>query len=517
MKKLSNYKKTVFWIITVALVACIVVGIVLLSGTKNDGEDATGGDQTAENPASDNSEGVVSIPYTATSGAENTQIFTDHEADPGKIIGLEKNELQKKYGYPTGSFCDVFGDFYENEKGEWLCIYYNSEDGKVETVQKGKAIIKAKELGGYVYKCSESPLEIRLNGDSSYVYSSAKPEAGINHTGNWYNMDSYMLITTENMQRNFFDIVDDTLIYRKGDSNGFDGYDIPDRAVFKKVESILDGGHAYDQVVRYDDLDNNNYLMAWMIARSPYEIMLSSYHNLTDGSDARISLALYLNNEFIIDLPKVGYAKVGTFIIDQEGLVLTSKDGSLKLVFDIDEEAEPNKIVPQSTKIRFNAEKSTPQCSEIGLYNGMELEYSEASSTVTIDGYSEVVIPWFEETDKGLDIYGRYYVTRLPHDGTYMNTISRYVDGKLANRLSFMNMSISDLSLHEESINGEKHLFLSATYSNSVYAGKTFNYEIFMKNGHMVLAKTDENSAPQFAEKMIDKWNVASVLMGMKQ
>ena len=503
MKKIFDYKKPLFWIIIVALIACIVVGIVCLSGSKDEEE------KTVE---ANNTNTDLKV-YVEPEGPVNARIFADYDADPGKIIGLDYNELRKVYGNPTGSFCGFFGDLYVNENNEWLCVYYNGDTGIAETVQKKMMVLRDEEVGGYVYKCSDDYPKLILNGDSSFAYTQPSKNSNI-YAGNWYTWGENMLVATENMQRNCFDIVDDTLVYRKGDSAGFAGYDVPDGTVFKRADSIPDKGHAYDQVVRYEDLDDGNYLNVWLIARSAYEIMLSSYHNMTGGPEARVSLALYLNGEFIIDLPKAGYAKAGTFTFDQDELVLTSKDGALKLAFDIPEETAPDMIVPQS-KIRFNAERSTLQSSDIGLYDGMELEYYTTHSDVIIDGYSEVKGPVIDETDKDLDIYGKYYLTGQFHDVNSTFSISRYVDGKLVNRLSVMDLSISEMSLHEETINGEKHLFLTTSYTATAYAGKTFDYEVLMKNGLMVLARTDEKSPSFFVDRMITKWNRDAVLFGM--
>ncbi|MCR4992461.1 MAG: M56 family metallopeptidase [Lachnospiraceae bacterium] len=315
VKSILNYKKPAFWIIIIALAACVVVGVCFLTNPKKENEVK----------AMDDKEQM-----TAESGTPLQGVFASGKA-------------AKPY----------------------------SED---------------KEIGGKVYVCTDTTVvneQTKLSNDSlqlslysdgtiSYsqpIYSSHMP------MGNWY-IEGDTLVIKEDMFKNYFDIVDGNLVYRENGSSGFLFYNFPDGTVFERKYQLPEKTHEYEPAVTFADLSDEEYVKKWYETRSNGK-MVSSFHYFGNTPLDRISIGLYQDDTCIVDFAKTGYSREGGYLFGQYGLELIFGNAYMELKFDLDLDGvtEPYVNGLSVPEIKFNLERSTRKCDDLGLYDGTKLEY----------------------------------------------------------------------------------------------------------------------------------------------
>lgn len=173
VRSILNYKKPAFWIIIIALAACVVVGVCFLTNPKKENE---------EKEMNENEQ------IAAESGTPLQGVFASGKA-----------------AKPYSEDKEIGGKVY-------VCA-----DTTVVNEQT---------------KLSNDSLQISLYSDgtisySQPVYSSHMP------MGNWY-IEGDTLVMKEDMFNNYFDIVEGNLVYRANGSTGFLFYNIPDGTVFER-------------------------------------------------------------------------------------------------------------------------------------------------------------------------------------------------------------------------------------------------------------------------------------------
>ena len=535
MKSVFNYRKPAFWIFLIALVTCVVVVICFIANSGKDGKENTTTAQNTEkisdSETNEEPDRVIEenkpeekVEVQNLTDEKTNKIFADYAEDPGLIIGKYWSAIFNKYGNPSGALSIFGNDIYTSENGDWLILSFDEETLNVDQIKTNVDNTDMPEIAGYSFNCtdktvfdpdtgwSNDSLVLIFNSDGSFTYSQPSYSSYV-PVGNWYVQEN-MLITREDKSYKYFEIIDGNLVFRqKWLSSAFVYYAIEDGMVFEKGPLISDLDIPHDPVVTFDDLEDNEYLQNWVNTRSG-EIMLTSYHYLGNTVSERISLALYLDDSFVMDFPKTGHPVKGHYFVNQNGLVLTSYDEKIKLVFDIEDEPESFKKITKSGTIRINAGKSSDGYEELGLSDEMEFKYFQAHSGVRLDGYSEIAIPQFDVTEDNSDICGRYFITTQEDDSMPTFTISRYKDGKLTNRISLLNLGIGEFGLYEKTVNETKYLYLTVTFTSTVYEGKTFDYEITMKNGIMVVSYVDKESPMlSFDQNLSPKWNLASAVI----
>lgn len=205
VKSILNYKKPAFWIMIVALAACVVVGVCFLTNPKK----------------------------------ENEEKGMD-----------EKEQVKKEQGNPSQNI-------------------YNPVVGILTTSETAaKPYSEDKEIGGKIYVCTDTTVvneQTKLSNDSlriclysdgtigytQPIYSSYIP------MGKWY-IEGNTLVIKEDWFTNYFDIVDGNLVYREDGSNGFMFfYDIPDGTVFERKYLAPEKTHEYEPAVTIGDDGKN--------------------------------------------------------------------------------------------------------------------------------------------------------------------------------------------------------------------------------------------------------------------
>lgn len=364
------------------------------------------------------------------------------------------------------------------------------------------------DIGGKTYKCvgdsgkdnlDMTVLSISLYNDGTCTYtqpaySSALPMA------NWYVEDNTLVIKDGTWTINYFDIEDGKLIYRKReDSTGFMFYNIADGEVFEREYSLPDKTYEYQPVVTFDDLNDTDYVFAWQKARFN-NIMLKSYHHLENDPEKRVSIGLYVDNTCVMDFPKAGYSRYGTYIIyeNEKRMEINFYDGShLRLSFDIKDEnwTPANKGtagIPKVSKYTFNADNSSPKCEYLGLYDGMEFNLDTRNTDKEAEPYSDLVLISsysFSEDDAG----HTFFISKQSGSSAPLFTVSMYDGASLVSRGTFSAKSYYDVyELKEDVINDKKGLYLKITYGEGVNKDKTVIYEISLKDGIMCILNTSE-------------------------
>ncbi|MBR4779752.1 MAG: hypothetical protein IK014_00165 [Lachnospiraceae bacterium] len=251
VKSILNYKKPAFWIMIVALAACVIVGICFLTNPKAKG-DSEGNDM---------------------SGIE--ALIRDYDNDKNSILELDRTELQKLYGEPTSELNGLLGgEVYQTESGEGLMVYYDNESQKVSNIDRYTtvSIVKApsyeedKEIGGKIYVCTDTTVVKEQRAFNNFFHLSLYSDGTISYTqpiyssylpmGKWY-IEGNTLVIKEDMFTNYFDIVDGNLVYREDGSSGFMFYDIPDGTVFERKYLAPEKTHEYEPAVTIGDDGKN--------------------------------------------------------------------------------------------------------------------------------------------------------------------------------------------------------------------------------------------------------------------
>ena len=204
VKSILNYKKSAFWIIIIALSACVVVGVCFLTNPKK----------------------------------ENEEKGMD-----------EKEQVKKEQGNPSPNI-------------------YNPVVGILTTSETdAKPYSEDKEIGGKIYVCTDTTVvneQTKLSNDSlriclysdgtigytQPIYSSYAP------MGKWY-IEGNTLVIEEEMFTNYFDIVDGNLVFREKGSNGFMFYSIPDGTVFERKYLAPEKTYEYEPTVTIGDDGKN--------------------------------------------------------------------------------------------------------------------------------------------------------------------------------------------------------------------------------------------------------------------
>ena len=313
VRSILNYKKPAFWIIIIALAACVVVGVCFLTNPKKENEEK---------------------------GMDEKEQVTTQSDTP--ILGAFASETVAKT--------------YSEDK----------EIGSKSYVCTDTTVVNEKT------KLSNDSLEIRLYSDgtisySQPIYSSHAP------MGNWY-IEGNTLVVKEKMFTNYFDIVDGNLVFRENGSTGFLFYHIPDGTVFERKYQLPEKTHEYEPAVTYDNLDNEGYVKKWIETRSNGK-MVSSYHYFGNTPSDRISIGLYQDDTCVVDFAKAGYSRKGHYMVRENGLEMIFDNAYMQLRFDVDGIAEPYNEAVRVPEMRFNAELSTRKCDDLGLYDGIKLEY----------------------------------------------------------------------------------------------------------------------------------------------
>ncbi len=251
VKSILNYKKPAFWIMIVALAACVIVGICFLTNPKAKG-DSEGNDM---------------------SGIE--ALIRDYDNDKNSILELDRTELHKLYGEPTSELNGLLGgEDYQTESGEGLMVYYDNESQKVSNIDRytTESIVKApsyeedKEIGGKIYVCTDTTVVKEQRAFNNFFHITLYSDGTISYTqpiyssylpmGKWY-IEGNTLVIKEDMSTNYFDIVDGNLVYREDGSNGFMFYDIPDGTVFERKYLTSEKTHEYGPTVTIGDNGKN--------------------------------------------------------------------------------------------------------------------------------------------------------------------------------------------------------------------------------------------------------------------
>ncbi len=204
MKSILNYKKPLFWIIVVVLVAGTVMGVVFLANHKD----------TAK---------------------------------------------EDKAGTETESTTNINGNNVEN--GDGIMVYYDPQTKTVNDINAYRTgpgfepalpYAQDKEIGGKSYKCTDdkvtvpnleqktSPFRLLLFKDGTVSYSQPVYSSHIS-SGNW-NIEDNLLTIIEGTKKNYFDVVDGDLIFRAEGSSGFSNFPIEDGTVFKREYNVTGTG-----------------------------------------------------------------------------------------------------------------------------------------------------------------------------------------------------------------------------------------------------------------------------------
>lgn len=250
MKSILNYKKPLFWIIVVVLIAGTVMGVYFLSNHTAK-EEKTGTETESTTNIDGNQDNKLGV----------EALFRDYNNDKDSIIGLEYDEIRKLYGEPSGSLSDSFGDVYQKENGDGIMVYYDPQTKTVNDINAYRTgpgfepvlpYDQDKEIGGKSYKCTDdkvtvpnleqktSPFRLLLFKDGTVSYSQPVYSSHI-ASGNW-NIEDNLLTIIEGTKKNYFDVVDGDLIFRAEGSSGFSNFPIEDGTVFKRDYNVTGTG-----------------------------------------------------------------------------------------------------------------------------------------------------------------------------------------------------------------------------------------------------------------------------------
>lgn len=149
VKSVLNYKKPAFWVIFVALIACVVIGICFLTDPKDNVKGA--GVDNGNDNTSTLDEDVTTNKYAA--------LISDYYANENNILGMNYTDVHEKYGEPTGCLSGFFGDIYDYGNGS-LILYY---DRDTQTVNYIKRDVSTGNTGYHIFKSV-------LSGEEQFCY-----------------------------------------------------------------------------------------------------------------------------------------------------------------------------------------------------------------------------------------------------------------------------------------------------------------------------------------------------------
>lgn len=199
VRSILNYKKPAFWIIIIALAACVVVGVCFLTNPKKENEVKAMDEKEQSNPTPGIDNQVLGIINASETAAKP---YSEDKEIGGKIyVCTDTTVVNEKTKLSNDSLR--------------ICLY---SDGTIDYSQP--------------------------------IYSSYAP------MGKWY-IEGNTLVIEEEMFTNYFDIVDGNLVFREKGSNGFMFYSIPDGTVFERKYLAPEKTYEYEPTVTIGDDGKN--------------------------------------------------------------------------------------------------------------------------------------------------------------------------------------------------------------------------------------------------------------------